>query len=105
MSGVVLAALLASPLLYLAWRNATNGTDVADIYLSRRALVPLRNTLVLATAVAVSASVVGTAVAWLTVRTDLPLRRLWAVLGPLPLVFPSFVGAFALVSSSAPGGL
>lgn len=43
--------------------------------------------------------------AWLTIRTDLPLRRLWAVLAPLPLVFPSFVGAAALLAAFAPGGL
>ena len=32
-------------------------------------------------------------------RTDLPVRRLLAVLAPLPLVFPSFVGAFALLAA------
>ena len=100
-----MAALFAAPLAYLAWRNLTSGTDVADVYLSRRTLDPLRNTLVLATSVAVSASVLGTAIAWLTVRTDVPGRRLWAAVAPLPLVFPSFVGAFALVSSTARGGL
>jgi iron(III) transport system permease protein len=60
---------------------------------------------VLAAAVAASAAVVGTAVAWVLTRTDVPLRRLWAVLTPLPLVFPSFVGAFALQAALARGGL
>jgi iron(III) transport system permease protein len=67
--------------------------------------VPLVRTLTLATTVSVSAAVVGTALAWVTTRTDLPLRRLWAALAPLPLVFPSFVGAAALLAAVAPGGL
>lgn len=104
-SALALAALFATPVVYLAWRNATTFGDAIDVYLSRRALEPLRNTLLLATAVAVSTSVVGTALAWLSVRSDIPGRRLWAALTPLPLVFPSFVGALALVSSTAPGGL
>jgi iron(III) transport system permease protein len=41
----------------------------------------------------------------LLVRTDVPGRRIWRVLVPLPLVIPSFVGAFALVAMFAPGGL
>ena len=95
----------ATPLLYLAWRTATGDEDLVALYTSSATLVPLRNTLALAGATAASTAVVGTALAWLTTRTDLPLRRLWAVLAVLPLVFPSFVGALALVAAVAPGGL
>jgi iron(III) transport system permease protein len=38
-------------------------------------------------------------------RTDLPGRRLWAVLLALPLVLPSYVLALALLAVSGPGGL
>ena len=37
-------------------------------------------------------------------RTDLPLRRVWAVLSVLPLVFPSFVGALAYLAATGPRG-
>jgi iron(III) transport system permease protein len=67
--------------------------------------VPLRSTVTLAVAVAASSAVVGTALAWLTTRTDLPLRKLWAVAAALPLVYPSFVAAAALLAAVAPGGL
>ena len=43
--------------------------------------------------------------AWLTVRTDLPGRRLWSVLITLPLVFPSYVGGYALVAMLGPRGM
>jgi iron(III) transport system permease protein len=38
-------------------------------------------------------------------RTDLPGRRVIRLLLPLPLVLPSFIGAFALIAAFAPGGL
>jgi iron(III) transport system permease protein len=101
----VIGLLFAAPLLYLIWRNVTGDEDLVDLYLSEATLVPLRNTLVLAVATALSTAIVGTGLAWLTTRTDLPLRRLWAALAPLPLVFPSFVGGLALMAAVAPGGL
>ena len=49
-------------------------------------------------------AVLGTGLAWLVTRTDLPApARLCAVLAPLPLVFPSFVGALALLAALVPG--
>lgn len=43
--------------------------------------------------------------AFLVVRSDLPGRRAWALVGALPLVVPSYVGAFALVGAFGPRGL
>ena len=104
-TGAAVGVAFTAPLLYLAWRTATGEEDLADLYTSPATLEPLRSSLVLATTTALSAAVVGTALAWLTTRTDLPLRRLWATLAALPLVFPSFVGALALTAALAPGGL
>jgi iron(III) transport system permease protein len=104
-ASAVVGLLFAAPLLYLVGETLTGDEDLPALYTSARTLRPLANTLGLAAATAGSASVVGTALAWLTTRTDLPGRRLWAVLAPLPLVFPSFVGAFALLAAVGPGGL
>ena len=43
--------------------------------------------------------------AWLTVRTDLPLARTWGVLLALPLVIPSYVAGFAVVVALGPRGM
>lgn len=101
----VVALAFAAPLLYLVGENATTAGDLWSLYTSSRTLTALRNTLLLATSTALAAAVVGTGLAWLTTRTDLPLRRLWAALTPLPLVFPSFVGALALLAAVSRGGL
>lgn len=101
-----MAALpFAAPVAYLLVEGITIGGETFEFATSSTALRPLARTLTLASSVAVLSALVGTAMAWLTVRTDVPGRRIWAVLAPLPLVFPSFVGAAALLAAVAPGGL
>ena len=48
---------------------------------------------------------IGVSLAWLLTRTDLPLAPLWRVLAPLPLVFPSFIGAAAFIAGLGPDGV
>jgi iron(III) transport system permease protein len=55
--------------------------------------------------VTLSAAILGTSLAWLTIRTDLPSRRILKIILPLPLVFPTFVGAAAFIRTLNPGGL
>ena len=43
--------------------------------------------------------------AWLTARCDLPFRRVWTVLTLLPLVVPSYVGAFIVIVVLGPRGM
>jgi iron(III) transport system permease protein len=104
-AAAVVAALFAGPLLYVVWRNISLGSDLADELLNRRTLDPLLRTVLLAVLVSSTTAFVGTGMAWLVARTDLPGRRWWRVLAPLPLVFPSFVGAAALLAAFARGGM
>jgi iron(III) transport system permease protein len=68
-------------------------------------LAPAGRSLLLASTVAAATAVVGTATAWLAVRSDLPARRWWAVAFALPLAIPSYIGAFCLQAAFATGGL
>jgi iron(III) transport system permease protein len=101
---VLLAVPFAAPLAYLVVRNAEEG-GFASTLADDALLAPLGRSLLLATSVALAAAVVGTSAAWLVTRTDLPGRRVIRLLLPLPLVLPSFIGAFALIAAFAPGGL
>ena len=65
----------------------------------------LGRTALLAALTSVSTGVLGTALGWLTTRSDLPGRRLWRVVLTLPLAMPSFVGALALQAALGTGGL
>jgi iron(III) transport system permease protein len=102
---VVIAALFAVPVGYLIIRNITEGSETLDVLFSRETADPLVNTLVLAVAVSAATAAIGTLLAWLTMRTDLPLRGAWRVICPLPLVLPSFVAGAALLAAISPGGL
>ncbi len=104
-ASLLLGALFALPAAYLIWRTFAADSDPAGLVLTGRTLDPLRRTLQLAGLVSLTAMLVGTALAWLTTRTDLPAARLWRVLLPLPLVVPTFVGAAAMIRTVNPGGL
>ncbi|HEU5082002.1 MAG TPA: iron ABC transporter permease [Acidimicrobiales bacterium] len=104
-ASALVALGFATPLAYLVSRVAVGDVRVSSVVGDEVVQDALFRTIVLATLVAASAAVVGTALAWLVARSDLPFRRVFAVLVPLPLVFPSFVGALALRASVAPGGL
>ena len=103
--GFGLGLFFAAPLGYLVYENVRLRSDILDILGVGRTWGPLGNSLLLAAAVSLAAMVAGTALAWATVRLDLPGRRFWAALAPLPLVFPTFVGATAFIALLARGGL
>lgn len=100
---ISLAALL--PLLYLCIRAAEGGATSLHLLIRPRTLEVLWNSLVLTALVTASSCSIGLALAWLTIRTDLPGRRFWSLATSLPLVMPSYVGAFALIGALGPRGM
>jgi iron(III) transport system permease protein len=101
--GVSLVMVL--PLAYLGVRAAEADASSWDLILRGRTVWLIVRSVGLAAAVTLAAVAVGVPLAWVTVRSDLPLRRLWAVLLGLPLVIPSYVGAFALIAALGPRGM
>ncbi|UYN90465.1 MAG: iron ABC transporter permease [Anaerolineales bacterium] len=102
---ILAAAAVLLPVAYLLLR-AANGGDAAWVTLQRpQTLATVWRTAALGASVTLVCLLLAVPIAWLTVRTDLPLRRLWAVLTPLPLVIPSYVGAFLYASALGPRGL
>jgi iron(III) transport system permease protein len=103
-AAAVIAVLFAAPLAYLLVRNVTDGAYWSALA-GATTLGPLLRSLLLATLVSAGAAVLGTGAAWLVARTDVPGRRWFRLVLPLPLVIPSFIGAFSLIAAFAPGGL
>ena len=101
----LIGLLFLFPAAYLTWGTLSLGGNFWAALTSARTLRPLANSLLIASSAAASCTVIGTALAWLTARTDLPGRRFWRLILPLPLVIPSFVGATALLSAFGRGGL
>jgi len=103
-SGAIAAALVF-PLLWLFIEVSTIETGRAwELVFSAGTAKVLVNSLLLMGGVTLCSILLGVPLAYLTVRTDLPFRRFWSVAAALPLVIPSYVGAFAFVSAFGPQG-
>ncbi len=99
LAGCAVAMVALLPVGYLLVRAGEGGwTAVADTLVTEKTARLLARSLGLATAVTLASAVIGVALAWLTVRCDLPGRRAWRVVAALPLAVPSYVGAFAYLS-------
>ncbi len=101
---VIVAAVLLSP-AYLVLRAAEEGTAIGDILTQDSVVQATWRTVFLTTSVTATCIALAVPLAWLTARTDLPLRTLWTVLLALPLSIPSFIGGFVTVSALGPGGM
>ncbi len=102
---LILVGLLLLPLGYLIIRASEDWQDASEFVIQTRILKVLGNSVLLALAVAFGSVGIGVPLAWVTTRTDLKGRRYWTVLCTLPLVLPSYVGAFALLSAIGPSGI
>lgn len=105
LSALAVGALMLLPPAYLIVRAAGAGTAAVEILAKPSTIATLGRTAILAVTVTVASAAVSVPIAWLTVCTDLPGRRLWAVATALPLVLPSYVAAYLLASILGPRGL
>jgi iron(III) transport system permease protein len=93
------SALSLVPLGYILVQTVATGWDQAYALIVRpRVGELLRHTAALVAVTVTAGVLLGVAAAWLVERTDLPLRRLWAVLFAVPLAIPAFVTSYGWVS-------
>ena len=95
---------MALPLVYLIVRALDADADAWNALGRASTFRLLGRTTLLAASVTVASLTLALPIAWLTVRTDLPGRRVWSVLTVLPLAIPSYVGALAFVAAFGPRG-
>lgn len=101
----LVAGAMLLPIVYLALRSSEAGlAGILEIVLSPSTLAVLGRTVALAAIVTTASVALAVPLAWLTARTDLPRRKTWTVLAALPLVIPSYVGGYVLVSAFGPRG-
>lgn len=104
-AGLLVAAAAVLPAAYLFVVVAGDLGNALDDALTSRTAAILARTLGLAAAVTATAVAIALPIGWLTVRTDLPGRRAWAILCTLPLVIPSYVGAYLFIAALGPNGM
>jgi putative drug exporter of the RND superfamily len=94
---VALVAL--APVGFLFDQTFSTGWDEIERLLFRRYVGDLLvNTTTLVAVGTAACTGLGVAIAWLVERTDLPGRRVWAVLAALPITVPAFVTSYSWVS-------
>ena len=98
---ILVAAVLLVPLAFLLVEAAGAGVGQVASLIDRQLTEQLLwNTIRLSVVVTALCAVIGTGAAWLTERTNLPGRRVWAVLLVVPLAIPDFVVSFGWASIS-----
>ena len=102
-AGAVAAAMLLAP-AYLVLRAAQAGGGAWDVVQRDSTMWALSRTAWLAFTTAIGAVAIAVPLAWLTARSDLPFRRVWAILLSLPLAVPSYVAGYVFVSAFGPRG-
>ncbi|MFC7177596.1 ABC transporter permease [Halosegnis marinus] len=98
-----LAALFLSPLVWVV-ANALDADGALELLTAPTTVEVFVNSGFLVAGVTLGSLVVGVPAAYLTVRTDMPFKRPLTVLLAMPLVIPSYIGAFAFVSAFGPRG-
>jgi iron(III) transport system permease protein len=100
-AATAVAVVVLLPLVFLLVEaQGTGVTVVAHLIWRPLTRQLLWNTVRLAVVVALLCAVIGTGAAWLIERTDLPGRKVWAVLVVVPLAIPDFVVSFGWASLS-----
>ncbi|MEF8783531.1 MAG: iron ABC transporter permease [Haloarculaceae archaeon] len=103
---VILALLLLSPVAWVLLRAAeVEPARAVSLVVDPGTAQIALNSVILVAAVTGASLLVGVPLAILTVQTDLPFRRFWTIVAALPLVVPSYIGAFAFVSAFGPRGV
>lgn len=99
-----IAAAVVSPLLWVLLAATGVGADALALLTQARTVEVFLNSTLMVVAVTGLSILLAVPLAFLTTRTDLPFRRFWTVAVSLPLVVPSYIGAFAFVSAFGPQG-
>jgi iron(III) transport system permease protein len=100
-ASAAVAAVLALPLVFLLIEAGGAGaSSIVHLVFRSLTVTLLWNTVSLTAVVTALCAVIGTAAAWCVERTDLPLRKVWAVLVVVPLAIPDFVISFGWASLS-----
>jgi len=105
LAAFAVASLVLLPVAYLVMRAALGPVEAWSTIARPTTVAAIGRTVLLAAGSVACSLAVGLPLAWLTIATDLPGRRAWRVLLALPLVVPSYVGAYLYAAALGPRGL
>ena len=95
--GSVVSIIMSIPIIYVIWRSLFAGKSRWVRLLDQRIPQLLWNTVSLTVVVMILTLIIGVLLAFITVRTDIPLKKMWRWLLALPLIIPPYVGAVTYI--------
>ena len=104
-AAALVAVAIALPLVYLFIRGIGSGAEFWELLFRLRTLEIIIRSALLVAATTAACILIAVPLAWLVTRTDLPFRRIWAILTALPLVIPTYIGAFLVIVALGPRGM
>lgn len=92
------------PIVYLSIRSFSDASEAWDLFFRERTIRTFLRTAMLIIGVTSASIAIAVPIAWLTVRSNLPFRRVITVMAILPLSIPSYVGALVVIAVLGPKG-
>ncbi len=102
-ASVVFLSLL--PIGYLFIRTLGSLPDLVPILFRLQVLLIIIKTGLLVVTVCLSCILIALISCWIITRTDIKFKPVWSGLLPMPLVVPSYVGAFIIIIVLGPKGI
>ena len=102
-AAVAIASLI--PVAYLVVRSAGVGSGWLDLVWRPSTAIIFGQTFLLMVLVTMISATIAVPIGWITVRSNIPLRRVLSVASVLPLVMPSFVMATTVIEMYSPNGI
>jgi len=101
----IIAGLILIPSIWLVITAITVPfADLIAILSRGKTIQILINSVVMVSLTTLCTIVIAVPLAFVTTCTDMPYKRFWTAMVCLPLVIPSYIGAFAYVSTFGPYG-
>ena len=93
----IISVFILIPLFYLLFHVFVDPNSLQYL-LSLNVFTVLFNSILLALIVTVLSITISLPAAFLTTRTNLPMKKFWTVVFVLPLSIPSYIGSFTIIS-------
>jgi iron(III) transport system permease protein len=101
----IIAGLILIPSIWLILTAITVPFEELISILSREKTIQiLINSVVMVSLTTICTILIAVPLAFITTCTDISYKRFWTIMVCLPLVIPSYIGAFAYVSTFGPHG-
>ena len=100
----IIGTAMLLPVVYLVIRAFQGNQESFDLLFRWRTILVFVRTFLLVSLVSITCTLIALPIAWLTSKTDIPMKRIWFILCSIPLVIPSYVGSFLFISVLGPKG-